>query len=231
MDTAPRQEDPADLLEKHFPLWKELTPLQQKTLSAASTLRAFPRGAHVHNGSSDCIGVLFVVRGTLRASMLAENGREISLFHIEEGESCVLSASCILPLITFDIFIDAKTDAELLVVNPTSFSSLMHASAPVDAYAYRQTAERFSDVMWVFHQILFVSFDKRLAAYLLEEADLSSPRTLERTHENIAKDLGSAREVVSRMLKYFQQEGLVALSRGSIALLDDTRLSHLAYQR
>lgn len=230
MNTAPRQEGPAHLLGTHFPLWDELSALQKETLSATSTVRAFPRGTHVHSGSNDCIGVLFVVKGTLRASLLAESGREITLFRVNEGESCVLSASCVLPLITFDIFIDAETDAELLVVSPTVFSSLMQANASVEAYAYRQTAERFSDVMWVFNQVLFVSFDRRLAAYLLEEAGLDNPRTLERTHESMAKHLGSAREVVSRMLNYFQQEGLVALSRGSVTLLDDERLSRLAYR-
>lgn len=230
MNTAPRQEGPAHLLGTHFPLWDELNALQKETLSASSSVRTFPRGAHVHSGSNDCIGVIFVVRGTLRASLLAESGREISLFRVGEGESCVLSASCILPLITFNIFIDAETDAEILVAGPTAFNSLMQANPSVEAYAYRQTAERFSDVMWVFNQVLFVSFDRRLAAYLLEEASPGNPRILERTHERMAKDLGSAREVVSRMLNYFQQEGLVALSRGSVTLLDDGRLSFLAYR-
>lgn len=231
MDTAPRQEVAADPLRPPFPFWDELTTLQKEALSGSSTLRAFPRGAHVHGGSNDCIGVLFVIKGTLRASLLAESGREISLFRIEEEESCVLSASCILPLITFDIFIDAQTDAEVLVVSPTAFSSLMQANPSVEAYAYRQTAERFSDVMWVFNQVLFVSFDRRLAAYLLEETRPGNPRVLERTHESMARDLGSAREVVSRMLNYFQEEGLVTLSRGSVALLDEGRLSRLAYRR
>lgn len=227
-----RQEETLEKLERTaFPFWDELDTPERERLSSSTALRSFPRGAHIHNGSTDCIGVLFVVSGSLRAFMLAENGREISLFHVEEGESCVLSASCILPLITFDIFIDTRTDADLLVVAPAVFSSLMHENAHVEAYAYRQTAERFSDVMWVFHQVLFVSFDKRLAAYLLEETPLTNPRVLERTHENIAKDMGSAREVVSRMLKYFEQEGVVELSRGSITLLDEKRLSHLAYQR
>lgn len=231
MSTFQQQERPAKLLAECFPLWNELQPLQQEKLAASAVLRTFPQGAHIHNGSADCIGVLCVVSGTLRSYMLAENGREISLFSIGEKETCVLSASCILPLITFEIFIDAQTDAELLLIAPQSFSAIMQENPRVDAFAYRQTAERFSDVMWVFHQVLFVSFDKRLAAYLLEESAASAPRVLERTHETIAKDLGSAREVVSRMLKYFQQEKLIELSRGSITLRDEPRLRLLAYQR
>lgn len=180
--------------------------------------------------------------------MLADSGRSISLFRISEGDTCVLSGSCALASVTFDVFIDAQTDVKLLVIPPDTLKALM-ANPWMEAFVYKTNAERFSEVMWVFYQVLFESFDKRLASYLLEEtkrggrnephdsdavdssndADGSRiPCTLRRTHEQIAKDLGSAREVVSRMLKRFEQEGLVDVSRGSITLVDMQGLEDVA---
>lgn len=218
------------LLEKCLPIWNKLTPQQRDGLVQSTNKRSFKKGVHIHRGGTDCIGVVFVVHGSLRAYMLSESGREVTLFHIKEKESCVLSASCILTLITFEIFIDAQTNTELLVIAPNYFDSLMEENSFVDAYAYRQTAKRFSEVMWVLHQILFVSFDKRLAAFLVAESGHRDSGSLAMTHEDIAKELGSAREVVSRMLSYFQQEGLVHLSRGNVSLLDKSRLRTLAYR-
>ena len=202
--------------------------MEQTKLLFSSTIRSFKKGAHIHNSKADCLGALFVIEGSLRAYLLSDNGREITLFHIEESECCVLSASCILPLITFDIFVDALADTRLLVVAPLALSELIEENIHIDSFAYRQTAERFSEVMWVFHQVLFVSFDRRLASCLIEESNLAGKYTVAMTHEQLAKDLGSAREVVTRMLKYFQQEGLVRLSRGTITILDPAKLRELA---
>lgn len=217
-----------NIFEKSFPAWGDLTQLQREKMIDATTTRSFKKGMHVHTGKDDCLGVLLVVNGSLRAYLLSESGREITLFHIQEGEYCVLPAECILPLITFDIFVDALEDVNLLVVSPKAFSALMEENPLLDAFAYKQTAERFSEVMWIFNQVLFVSFDKRLAVYLVEEYNLKGSNRIDMTHEVIARDLGSAREVVTRMLKYFQQEGLVKLSRGTITLLNLEGLSEIA---
>jgi len=218
-----------NLIAKRLPVWDKLTKQEQDQLIAATTARSFKKGAHIHSGMDDCLGVLFLIRGSLRAYLLSDKGREITLFHIEEGEHCVLPAECILPLITFDIFVDALVDSDLLILSPNTFSALMEENPVLDAFAYKQTAERFSEVMWVFNQILFVSFDIRLASYLLEEANLAGSNSITMTHDKIARDLGSAREVVTRMLKYFQQEGLVKLSRGVITILDPKGLNNLTH--
>lgn len=218
-----------EILRTKFPVWNRLSEPERKRMIQSAQFKTYKKGEQIHNGSNDCIGVLIVLSGELNASMLAENGRSISLFRIFEGETCVLSASCALVSITFDIFIDAQTDVTMLIVPSDVLKKLMEENPWVEAFTYKTSTERFSDVMWVFYQVLFVSFDKRLAKYLLEEADdKNGQRVLRRTHEQIAKDLGSAREVVSRMLKYFEQEGLVTLSRGSITLADEAGLSDLA---
>lgn len=136
----------------------------------------------------------------------------------------MLAASCILPMITFDIALDAAEDIEALIIDPRYFSQLSQENITVEAYLYRQTAQRFSDCMWVMQQVLFASFDTRLATFLLDEVSRTGSPRLVVTHDEIARHLGSAREVVSRMLKYFEREGLVTLSRGAVEVLDRKRL-------
>ena len=216
------------LLAEHLPIWNQLSLYEQEVAVDATTLYSFKKGEHVHSAGFDCIGVLFAISGTLRAYMLSENGREITLFHINGDDCCVLSASCIMPLITFDIYLDALTDTVLLAIAPASFSDLMENNPHVDSFAYRQTAERFSEVMWVLHQVLFVSFDKRLAAFLVEESSQTGSTRLSMTHDQIARYIGSAREVVTRMLQYFQQEGFVRLSRGLITITDPSGLRRIS---
>lgn len=215
-------------VETLFPVWNRLSSSERGHMVSATAHRAFSAGAHIHSGGNDCIGVLLVQKGTLRAYMLSEEGREITLFRMDAGEPCVLSASCILSLITFDIFVDAETDVELLVVSSPFYQTLMEANPFVEAYTYRQTAERFSDVMWVMQQVLFMSFDRRLATFLVDESVRGRSLQVALTHDQIARHLGSAREVVSRMLKYFEHDGLVTLSRGVTTLVDVSALRRLA---
>ena len=131
-------------------------------------------------------------------------------------------------MITFDIALDAATDIEALVIDPRYFSQLAQECTAVEAFLYRQTAQRFSDCMWVMQQVLFASFDARLATFLLDELARSGSPRVSMTHDEIARHLGSAREVVSRMLKYFEREGLVRLSRGTVEIVDRRALLALA---
>lgn len=123
-------------------------------------------------------------------------GRELS--RIYPGELCILSASCVLSSITFDVYIDAVEDSQVLQVSSSVISLLMHDNIYVEAFANRAAAERFSDVMWAMQQILFMSFDRRLAIFLLDESASLGTDKLPLTHEQIAKLMGSAREVVTR---------------------------------
>ena len=226
MDVA--EKDLRRVLELVLPVWDKLSPVEHEHLIRSTTPHHFAAGSHIHGGGDDCIGVLLVARGQLRTYFLSNEGRESTLFRPHYGSSCLLSASCVLPSITFDVFIDAQTDVDLLIIAPACFNKLMQENPFVEAFAYRQIAERFSEVMWVMQQVLFVSFDKRLAAYLVNEAATQHRPLIAITHDTIARDLGSAREVVSRMLKYFEREGWVALGRGTITLTDPQQLKALA---
>lgn len=175
----------------------------------------FSAGAQVHSGDADCFGVLLLKKGNLRTYMLSEEGREITLFRIEEGDACALSASCILDAITFDVHISALTDAQVIQINNSIFQEMAGNNVYIENFIYKTAVDRFSDVMWVMEQVLFMSMDKRLAIFLLDAGPV-----IPLTHQDIAANLGSAREVVSRMLKYFSDEGLVALSRGKVTVID-----------
>lgn len=211
-------------LASYLPFWGDLTE-QQRAMLVAGTRRAhFEAGAHVHSGENDCIGVLMVEQGLLRAYMLSSSGRECTLFRVGVGESCVLAATCVLSMITFDLFLDAEAPTDLLAIDPDVYSKVVSETVSAEAFTYRQTAERFSDVMWVMEQVLFMGLDARVAVFLLDEVARRGTSSLELTHDEVARHIGSAREAVSRMFKYFASEGMVALSRGCVNVLDKAAL-------
>lgn len=211
-------------LQKLVPFWGNLDLNQRAFLAQRSRLMQFDAGDHVQGAGAGCAGVVFVRSGRLRAFMLSDQGREVTLFHVQPGECCVLAASCILPMITFDIALDAAEDSDLLIVDSQAFGTVSQENIHAEAFTYRQATERFSDCMWVMQQVLFMGLDTRLAIWLLDEVARSGSKTIYATHDEIARHLGSAREAVSRMLKYFAREGLVELARGSIELVDVKRL-------
>ena len=212
--------------KEYFPIYDKLTRDQQLRLSAAAALRTIAQGTLIRAGSDDCLGLLLVTSGQLRAYINSEDGREITVYRLLERDMCLFSASCIMRGIQFDIYISAEKDTCAWLIPADVYRSLMDNSAAVANYTNEVMAGRFSEVMWLLQQILWKSFDRRLAAFLIEEAQDADE--LQITHEKIALHLGTAREVVTRMLKYFQDEGLVQLGRGRIRICDPDRLRRLA---
>lgn len=210
-----------------FPVWGKLSPQEQQTLSENASLRQVPKGTVLHNGSIDCTGIFLLVSGQLRAYILSDEGREITIYRLFSRDMCLLSASCIMKSIQFDIIIETEKDSELWIIPPDVYKALMDTSAPIANYTNEVMATRFSDVMWLIEQILWKSFDKRLAQFLLDECVLENSLQLKITHEAIGNHLGNPREVVTRMLKYFQNEGIVQLGRGSIEILDEEKLENI----
>ena len=166
----------------------------------------------------------------MRTYILSEAGREISLFRMYPGELCIFSASCVLKNITFDVTIEAVQESQAILIPTNVYSELNQSSLAVSDYTNQLLSSRFSEVMWLMEQILFMSFDRRLALYLLKQSALCGSDQIQSTHEQIAKDMASAREVVTRMLRYFQSEGIVKLSRGTVTILDRKRLEVLSTQ-
>jgi CRP/FNR family transcriptional regulator len=215
-------------LSKYFAVWNKLTDEDRQILESASTMRIAPKGTVLHNGSADCVGLFVVCSGQLRAYILSEEGKEITLYRLFERDICLFSASCMLSSIQFDIIIEAEKDSEFWVIPTEAYRRLMERSAVISNYTNEIMASRFSDVMWLMDHILFKSFDKRLADFLLQESGIDGTDMLKITHEKIANHMGTAREVVTRMLKYLQEEGMVKLTRGGIQIMDRRKLEALS---
>ena len=213
--------------QSYFPIWDKLTSDQQKRLSSAVTPYQAKRGMILHNGDMDCIGLLLIKSGQLRVFILSDEGREITLYRLFDMDICLFSASCVMPNIQFNIVVEAEKDSEMWIIPPCLYKEFMEQSAAVANYSNQLISSRFSDVMWLMEQIMWKSFDKRLADFLLEECVLEESNVLKITHEKIANHMGTAREVVTRMLRYFQSEGLVKLTRGTIEVIDSKRLEAL----
>lgn len=211
-----------------FPLWNALNEAQQGRLQSAVALKRVAKGTIIHNGSADCTGLLLINAGQLRAFILSEDGREITIYHLFDMDICLFSAACMMRNIQFDITIEAEKDSDIWVVPADVYMQIMKESAPVANYTNEIMAGRFSEVVWLIEQIMWKRQDARLAAFLVEESRLEQSSVLKITHERIAAHLGTAREVITRMLRYFQSEGMLRLSRGSIELTDVKRLEALS---
>lgn len=214
----------AAILKSGFSFWDRLTAGEQELLTSCSTFVRYPKGAPIHRSDERCAGLLLVRSGQIRAYILSEDGREVTLYRLFQGDTCVLSTSCVLNEVAFDVMIDAVEDTEAVLIPIGIFHQLMETNIYVELYSYKMATERFSDVMWSMQQILFMGVDRRLAIFLWDEMVKNGKDTVSYTHDQMARYIGSAREVVSRMLKYFSQEGIISQSRGSIQILDREKL-------
>jgi len=207
-----------------LPFWKDLNDEQKEALERSITLRRIPSGTIMHGGTDDLDGLFLVRKGQARAYIVSETGKEITLYRLLERDMCIFSASCMLRNISFEILVEAEKDTEAFLIPSSVYQDLLRNSIAVSDYTNQLMSSRFSDVMWIMEQVLFMSFDKRLGLFLLEQANIDGTDRLLITHETIAKHMGTAREVVTRMLKYFAAEGLVELFRGGVILKDHDEL-------
>ena len=209
---------------KFFPIWEKLTPNQQEKIAQVIDFMQVKKGTHIHDSSENCLGLLLIRSGQLRTYILSEDGREITINRLFEYDVCLLSASCVMPDMQFNVMIEAEKDSEFWSIPACLFKNLMDESLAVSNYSNNLMSSHFSELMWLMEQIMWKSFDKRLAAFLLEESALEDSDSLKITHERIANHMGTAREVVTRMLRYFQSEGMVRLTRGAIEITDKNAL-------
>ena len=213
---------------EYLPFWDKLTARQQESISSVIEFRSVKKGTHIHDSSAQCLGLVAVKSGQLRAYILSEDGREITISRLFEYDVSLLSASCVMPDMQFNVMIEAEKDTEFWSIPACLFKNLVDDSLAVSGYARSLLSSNFSELMWLMEQIMWKSFDKRLAAFLLEEAGIEGTNNLKITHEKVANHMGTAREVVTRMLRYFQGEGMVKLTRGGIELSDPKRLAEIA---
>ncbi len=212
---------------KYLPVWDKLTPAQQQRIAGVIGFRKVSRGTRIHDSNAECLGLVLVKSGQLRTYILSEDGREITIGRLFEYDVSLLSASCVMPDMQFNMMIEAEKDTEFWSIPACLFKNLVDESLAMSNYARNLLSSNFSELMWLMEQIMWKSFDKRLAAFLLEESRLEASTVLKITHEKIAAHLGTAREVVTRMLRYFQSEGMVQLTRGCVEITDEEKLAEL----
>lgn len=223
-------QDATDLFIRHFNFWDKLSEDEKNLLNQHTRLVKYNKGEQVHQGPLDCIGVLLIKSGQLRVYTLSEDGREVTLYRLFADDIAILSASCMLDSVTFEVYIDAEEDSAALLTDASALRKLMDGNIYARCYAYEMASKRLSDMLFKMQQVIFLSADRRLAIFLMEESEKLQSDKILLTHEQIARYMGTAREVVSRLIKYFSQEGWVKASRGKVVLVNKEALQNLAGQ-
>lgn len=212
----------------YFPFWGALAESDRRLICENSSERHFESSQPVHDNMG-CSGLFIVRSGKLRLYMLSDEGKEITLYRLLPGEICMLSASCVLQSVSFDVYVDAEEPSDCYHISAAVFGDVSGRYLEVKNYALEIAVERFSDVMWIMQQIVFMSMDKRLAIFLLEETQTNGTDSVNMTHETIARHLGTAREVVTRMLKRFAADGMIESTRKGVRVRDKNKLRSIAY--
>lgn len=215
------------LFAQALPFWPQLSPEEQALFRDTAVPSTVPKGTITHRADQDCRGIMLLLAGQLRAYIVSEEGREVTLYRVQAGETCVLSSSCLMDAIVFDVLIEAMEDTQVITLPAAALASLVQKRPEVELFLYKTASERFSDIMWTIQQILFMGMDRRTAIFLWDEYTRQG-EVIPLTHDEVARYIGSAREVVTKVLKYFAQEGIVALRRGKITILDKNKLRRLA---
>ena len=211
-------------LKSLFPFWSSLSDKEKEFVESVVFTEKYDKGMLMHRTEDSCKGLMTVLSGQLRTYIVSEEGREVTLFRVNAQEVCVLSASCLMDAITFDVLIEATEETEVLVLPSAILNQLMQQNPQVELFLYKSATEKFSDVMWTMQQILFLKIDQRVAQFLWDEMVQKSSMTLSFTHDEIARYIGSAREVVTKVLKYMVKEQVLELKRGTIMILDKEKL-------
>ncbi len=213
-----------ECLNNLFPFWSHLSDTEKDLIKNAVYTEKFNKGMLMYRTEDSCKGLMTVLSGQLRTYILSEEGREVTLFRVNAEEVCVLSASCLMDTITFDVLIEATEDTEVLVLPAATLNHVMQQNPYAELFLHRSATEKFSDVMWTMQQILFLKIDQRVAQFLWDEMVQKNSMTLSITHDEIARYIGSAREVVTKVMKYMVKEGALELKRGTIIIMDKEKL-------
>ncbi|OGW32900.1 MAG: hypothetical protein A2X58_03200 [Nitrospirae bacterium GWC2_56_14] len=202
---------------KTFPVLSSSRDSLVKELLAASRVQDVPAGSRLYAEGDACAAIAFVLDGEIRVYKISESGREITLYEIGQGETCILNASCILSGTSYPANAVTLTPTRILLIPSTIFRKLMGEHEQLREFVFSLLSLRLSSVMELVEEVAFARMDQRLLDYLVEKSENDR---LETTHQKIANDLGSSREVVSRLLKDFERKGQVKLGRNEITLLN-----------
>ena len=217
-----------NVLKASFIIWNKLSDNEKNSLINYSKIISYKKGDIIHKGDLTCLGLIIVVDGSLRAYLSSENGKQITLYRLYNNDICLFTASCIMKDINFEIYLECLEDTNVLLIPTDNYKNILDNSHIISSYINKILSSRFSDMMWIFEQFVFKSLDTRLADYLLNQE--YNNNVINITHEKIANELGTAREVISRILKYFEKENIVKLGRNKITIINDKKLKEISYK-
>lgn len=213
-------------LEK-LPFWEDMSREEKQYVVAASRIEEYSAGAIINNSSDACLGLAYILDGEASTCILSEEGREITLYRLHSGDYSVLTASCVVTQITFDSQLVVQSRCRILVIAAYALKRLMDSNLHAKCFVLELAAERFSLVMSTMQDILFKGYDRRLASFLVREYERCGKNVINATQEKIASFTGSAREVVTRAIKRFSEEGLISYKRGQLTILDIDSLRYM----
>jgi len=211
-----------------FPLLAALPATERQRLAVSAQALQVPAGVTIFRPGDACENYFMVVEGSVRVQKVAENGREIVLYRVESGETCVLTTSCLLASERYPAEGVTETEVSARALPLSSFHALLSSSEPFRRFVFGSFGARMAELMTLVEAVAFGRMDSRLAQRLLALG--GSAGCIQITHQQLAAELGSAREVVSRLLKEFEHRGWIALERGQIMVRDIAALTRSASQ-
>lgn len=219
METEPLQR----LLLDRFPVFKGLDPERLERLLAGAHRVSVPAGTVLFDAHQPCRGFPLLLEGAVRVFKSAPNGREILLYRVEPGDGCILSGGCLLGQADYAATGVAENAAVLLNIAPEDFHALMLEHEPFRRFVFNMYSARLLEVMELVEEVAFRRLDQRLAQLLIHRGPV-----IHETHQKLADELGSVREIVSRLLRSFESRGWVRLERERVSVLDPKALAELA---
>ena len=201
-----------------IPFWANLSSEEKAIVSQRAITKRFNKDQLVSSNSSACLGIILILSGGIRVSLISDEGREVTLYRAHANEFCVSTAFCVIQQLTFEAIVTAEEDTTVLVIPSSVCARLMDSNIHVRAFVFESSTKRYSQTIWAIQQMLFKRFDQRLAAYIIDAYLSTGKPEIKKTQEEIARDVNSAREVVARMLQEFAAKGLVEIKRGRILL-------------
>ncbi len=208
------------LLSTHLPFWDKLSEDDKQLLARTSHEEVFTKDQELIAVNDGCLGGVVVLDGVISAYIEGDEGRKVTINRIHADEVSFLGASCILHSIAFDVYMATENKSHCLILSSSTLKKIFAHNCEVENFVLSTIVDSFSDAMWSLQQILFMSMDRRLAIFLYEESVRTGSDTISLTQEQIAQMVGSAREVISRLLKGYIDDGIVTTSRGSITIQD-----------
>jgi CRP/FNR family transcriptional regulator len=220
--------DDIEFLKTIFLFYEKLSNDEKDLITSNAVKTDCEKGKLITSNENECNGVIMVKSGQLRAYLISDEGKEITLYRLLSRDVCIMTAACVLKNITFNVSLEVEKESVLFFIPASVWSRLSDSNIHVKEYTLELMSSRFSEVMWVMEQVVFMGMGQRLSVFLLEQAALEQDNSITITHDTIAKNLGTAREVISRLLKYFENEGLIELSRGTVKLLNIKKLRKMS---